>query len=102
MIGYILVFNLMDAIYQDLIGGLIAEYTNTMGPIFWVFVTLAFIMPLVNRIGILPVSIIVGMWWGTFLYVLPAVALNIGMAIMALAGMSILVVLFFARRRQYG
>jgi len=73
-----------------------------MGPIFWVFVTLAFMLPLVNRLGIMPVMIIAGMWWSTFLYILPAVALNIGMAIMALAGMSILVVLFFARRRQYG
>jgi len=102
MIEPFLVFNLLDAIYQDLLGGLIAEYTDTMGPIFWVFVTLAFTLPLVNRIGILPVAIIIGMWWGTLLYILPAVALNIGMAIMALAGMSILVVLFFARRRQYG
>jgi len=33
--------------------------------------------------------IIAGMWWATFLYILPAYALNMGMAIVVLAGMSV-------------
>jgi len=92
---------LLDGFKEDFIGSLIAEYTNTLGPVFWVFITLIFMVPLVNRIGVFPVVIIAGMWWATFLYILPAYALNMGMAIVLLAGASVLVVLFFTRRRQY-
>jgi len=96
-----IISGLLDGFESDFIGSLIAEYTNTLGPVFWVFVTLIFMVPLVNRIGVFPVVIIAGMWWATFLYILPAYALNMGMAIVVLAGMSVLVVLFFTRRRQY-
>jgi len=96
-----IISGLLDGFESDFIGSIIAEYTNALGPVFWVFVTLIFMVPLVNRIGVFPVVIIAGMWWATFLYILPAYALNMGMAIVVLAGMSVLVVLFFTRRRQY-
>jgi len=102
LIEYLLVSDLLeDFMTKDFIGNLINMYTNTLGPVFWVFISLIFLVPLVNRIGVFPVVIIAGMWWATFLYVLPAYALNMGMAIVVLAGMSVLVVLFFTRRRSY-
>ena len=94
--------DLLDDIMSDLMGGIIGVYTDTLGPIFWVFGALILLLPLQNRIGIMPIIIICGMIWGTLIYVLPATGLNVIYAIMYLAGASALVILFFSRRRQYG
>ena len=100
--NWILVMDFLDALETNFITAIITEYTNLMGPIFWVFVSLILMLPLQNRIGLLPIALIALQIWGVFVYVLPSGALNVGMAIIILAGSSMLTILLFARRRQYG
>lgn len=94
--------DLLDALEDNFVTGLITEYTDTMGPVFWVIVSLIFMLPLRNRIGTIPIALIALQIWGMLFYVLPSGALNIGMAIIILAGSTMLTMLLFARRRQYG
>lgn len=93
---------MLESLSSDLIGGIIGEYTNLIGPVFGLFIVIALMLPLVNRIGIEPVVILSLMFWFTFFLVLPAVALNVGIIIIILTGASILTILFFARRKQFG
>jgi len=86
----------------DFSGGVVSIYTSVVGPVFWAFIAIYLYLPHVNRVGVIP-SVILGLiTWGTFAKVLPAVAQNLGIAISLLAGAALLVVMFFARRRQYG
>ena len=92
----------LTGLTTDLSGSIIGIYTGVVGSVFWAFITLYLFLPHVNRVGVIP-SVILGLLvWGTFTQVLPAAAQNIGIAISLLAGASLLVVMFFARRRQYG
>lgn len=94
--------DLLGKLSSDLIGGIIGEYTALIGPVWGLFIVLGLFLPLVNRIGPESVIILSIMFWGTFFLILPATALNVGIVIIILVGASILTVLFFARRRQYG
>jgi len=94
--------DLLGKLSSDLIGGIIGEYTSLIGPVWGLFIVLGLFLPLVNRIGPESVIILSIMFWGTFFVILPATALNVGIVIIILVGASILTVLFFARRRQYG
>jgi len=102
MRNWVLVMDLLDSLETNFITGIITEYTDLMGPVFWVVVSLILMLPLQNRIGLLPIALIALQIWGMLVFVLPAGALNVGMAIIILAGSSMLTILLFARRRQYG
>ena len=93
---------LLDAIQTNFVGGVIAHYIGLIGSSFWVFIALIALLPLYNRIGIIPIIAIVLIVWADLMFIIPAAGLQIGMAIIILGGAAILTMLFFARRRQYG
>lgn len=94
--------SLLDAIQINFVTGLIAIYTDLIGNAFYVFITLIALLPLQNRLGILPVVVISLILWVDLALIIPAAGLQIGMAIIILGGAGILTMLFFARRKQYG
>lgn len=86
----------------DFIGALLAIYTDVLGPTFGVLVSFAVVLPLASRLGWATPILAVLVFWGVFYSTLPAEALNIGSGIMILAMGAILMIVFLARRRQYG
>jgi len=93
---------LLEGITEDLTGSIVGIYTDVMGNVFWAFLTMIFMAPLYNRIGILPIGLMGLFSWFTLVVVVPATGLNILYAILLIVGAGTLVVLFFSRRRQYG
>jgi len=43
-----------DFLESDFIGSLINMYTDNLGPVFWVFISLIFLVPLVIALGYFP------------------------------------------------
>lgn len=86
----------------DLIGALLGIYTDVLGPIFGVMISFAVVLPLASRLGWATPILAILIFWGVFYETLPAEALNIGSALIALGIAAIIIVIFWARRRQYG
>lgn len=86
----------------DLIGAIISIFTGVLGPIFGVMVSMILVIPLARRLGWATPLLGVLVFWGVFYQTLPAEALNIGSALIALSIASTIIIMFWARRRQYG
>ncbi len=98
----ILIYDLLTAIEENFMVGLINVYVDRIGPAFWGVVALIVLLPLQNRFGTLPLVAISLLLWLDLQYIVPAGGLQIGMAVLVLGGAAVLTMLFFARRRQYG
>jgi hypothetical protein len=92
----------ISAIETNFLTGIIVTYTGLIGPAFWGIVALIALIPLQNRVGLMPLIGIALLLWIDLEYVIPAAGLQIGMAVLILGGAAVLTMLFFARRRQYG
>jgi len=92
----------LDAIETNFVTGIISQYTGLIGPSFWAIIGLIALLPLQNRVGLLPLVAMVLLIWVDLQYIIPAAGLQIGMAVLILGGASALTMVFFARRRQYG
>ncbi len=97
-----LVYDLLTAIEENFMIGLINVYVDLLGPAFWGVVALIALLPLQNRVGTLPLVGVSLLLWLDLQYIVPAAGLQIGMAVIILGGAAVLTMLFFARRRQYG
>jgi hypothetical protein len=93
-----------DTVESDFIGGFVGSATNAIGSLFWAFIGIILVIPVAIRVGAIPAAIIGLMiiLGGVFTNVLPAPAYNLAIAIIMLAIASIIAVLLFSRRRQYG
>lgn len=95
--------SILDSLETNFITGIIDTWITVMGPAFWVIVGLIIVIPMYNRLGIMPVAVIIlsGVWI-VFSQVLPGEALNVVMGIIIFAGASMITIVFFARRRPFG
>ncbi len=94
--------DLLTAIETNFLSGIIVTYTGLLGPAFWGIIALIALLPLQNRVGLLPLVGIVLLIWVDLEYIVPAAGLQIGMAALVLGIAATLAIMFFSRRRQYG